>query len=107
MERLLQFVYDHLNACYGFRDLYRAKEKYSPTRVGARPITLTCPKYPTPGMLYAAVEIQNPHGIRGYIRIIFQRGTAQMEKMTCRQGMADTPEAWIYYKESGHGTFRS
>ena len=25
------------------------------------------PKYPTPGMLYAAVEIQNPHGIRGYI----------------------------------------
>ena len=20
------------------------------------------PKYPTPGMLYAAVEIQNPHG---------------------------------------------
>ena len=31
MERLLQFIYDHLNACYGFRDLYRAKEKYSPT----------------------------------------------------------------------------
>ena len=25
------------------------------------------PKYPTPSMLYAAVEIQNPHGIRGYI----------------------------------------
>ena len=27
-----------------------------------------------------------------------------MEKMTCRQGMADTSQAWIYYKESGHGT---
>ena len=27
-----------------------------------------------------------------------------MEKMTCRQGMADTPQAWIYYKESGRGT---
>lgn len=26
-----------------------------------------------------------------------------MEKMTCRQGMADTPQAWIYYKESGAG----
>ncbi len=26
-----------------------------------------------------------------------------MEKMICRQGMADTPQAWIYYKESGHG----
>ena len=27
-----------------------------------------------------------------------------MEKMICRQGMADTSQAWIYYKESGHGT---
>ena len=27
-----------------------------------------------------------------------------MEKMTCRQGMADTSQAWIYYKESGRGT---
>ena len=26
-----------------------------------------------------------------------------MEKMICHQGMADTPKAWIYYKESGHG----
>ena len=26
-----------------------------------------------------------------------------MEKMICRQGMADTPQAWIYYKESGAG----
>ena len=26
-----------------------------------------------------------------------------MEKMTCHQGMADTPKAWIYYKESGAG----
>lgn len=24
-----------------------------------------------------------------------------MEKMTCHQGMADTPQVWIYYKESG------
>ena len=26
-----------------------------------------------------------------------------MEKMICRQGMADTSQAWIYYKESGRG----
>lgn len=31
VEKLLCFAYDHLNDCYGFRDLYRAKEKYSPT----------------------------------------------------------------------------
>ena len=54
-------------------------------------------------MLYAAVEIQNPHGIRGYILTLLKgRNVAQMEKMTCRQGMADTSQAWIYYKESGH-----
>ena len=66
MERLLQFIYDHLNACYGFRDLYRAKEKYSPTE-WVPSYYAYLPKYPTPSMLYAAVEIQNPHGIRGYI----------------------------------------
>ena len=27
-----------------------------------------------------------------------------MEKITGKKGVADTPEAWIYYKESGHGT---
>lgn len=66
LERLLQFIYDHLNACYGFRDLYRAKEKYSPTE-WVPSYYAYLPKYPTPSMLYAAVEIQNPHGIRGYI----------------------------------------
>ena len=72
MERLLQFIYDHLNACYGFRDLYRAKEKYSPTE-WVPSYYAYLPKYPTPSMLYAAVEIQNPHGIRGYI-LTFLKG---------------------------------
>ena len=27
-----------------------------------------------------------------------------MEKMICRQGMADTSQVWIYYRESGRGT---
>ena len=67
MEHLLEFVYEHLNSCYGFRDLYRAKEKYSPTE-WVPSYYAYLPKYPTPGMLYATVEIQNPHGIRGYIR---------------------------------------
>lgn len=26
-----------------------------------------------------------------------------MEKLVCRRGMADTPDAWIYYKDSGQG----
>ena len=103
MERLLQFIYDHLNACYGFRDLYRAKEKYSPTE-WVPSYYAYLPKYPTPGMLYAAVEIQNPHGIRGYILTLLKGELHKWKKMTCRQGMADTPQVWIYYKESGRGT---
>ena len=72
IEHLLQFVYDHLNDCYGFRDLYRAKEKYSPTE-WVPSYYAYLPKYPTPGMFYATVEIQNPHGIRGYI-LTFLKG---------------------------------
>lgn len=73
MERLLQFIYDHLNDCYGYRDLYRAKKKYSPTE-WVPSYYAYLPKYPTPSMLYAAVEIQNPHGIRGYILTILKGG---------------------------------
>lgn len=67
VERLLRFVYDHLNECYGFRDLYRAKEKYSPTQwVPSYYVYL--PKIPKPEMFYAVVRIQNPQGIWDYIR---------------------------------------
>lgn len=63
VERLLRFVYNNLNDCYGFKDLYRAKEKYSPTEwIPAYYIYL--PKHPTPDMFYAVVKIQNPNGIR-------------------------------------------
>ena len=71
MERLLRFIYDHLNDCYGYRDLYQAKKKYSPTE-WVPSYYAYLPKYPTPSMLYAAVEIQNPHGIRGYILTILK-----------------------------------
>lgn len=79
MERLLQFIYDHLNSCYGFRNLYRAKEKYSPTE-WVPSYYAYLPKYPTPGMLYATVEIQNPHGIRGYILTVLKGGLKQWKK---------------------------
>ena len=67
VERLLDFVYDHLNDCYGFRDLFRAKEKYSPTE-WVPSYYAYLPKLPSPSMLYAVVEIQNPKGIRGYVK---------------------------------------
>lgn len=65
VERLLRFVYDHLNDCYGFRDLYRAKEKYSPTEwVPSYYVYL--PRIPTPDMFYAVARIQNPRGMWDY-----------------------------------------
>ena len=67
VERLLRFVYEHLNECYGFRDLYRAKEKYSPTE-WCPSYYVYLPKIPTPEMFYAIVRIQNPQGIWDYVR---------------------------------------
>lgn len=66
VERLLRFVYDHLNECYGFRDLYRAKEKYSPTQ-WLPSYYVYLPKLPTPDMFYAVARIQNPQGIWNYV----------------------------------------
>ena len=62
MERLLRF---------GYRDLYQATKKYSPAE-WVSSYYAYLPKYPTPSMLYAAVEIQNPHGTRGYIMTILK-----------------------------------
>lgn len=69
VERLLQFVYDHLNACYGFRDLYRAKEKYSPT-AWLPSYYAYLPAIPSPDMFYAVVKIQNPQGMGDYVRAL-------------------------------------
>ncbi len=62
MERLLRF---------GYRDLYQATKKYSPAE-WVPSYYAYLPKYLTPSMLYAAVEIQNPHGTRGYIMTILK-----------------------------------
>lgn len=71
IEKLLQFVYKNLNECYGFRDLYRAKEKYSPTDwLPAYYVYL--PKIPTPKMFYAVAKIQNPKGLRDYAKSLIK-----------------------------------
>lgn len=57
-EKLLNFVYEHLNSCYGFKDLRRAKENYSPTR-WVPGYYAWLPRVPAPEMFYAAVRIQN------------------------------------------------
>ena len=70
VEQFLRFIYNHLNDCYGFKDLYRAKEKYSPTEwLPAYYVYL--PKHPTPDMFYAVVKIQNPDSIKEGIGSIY------------------------------------
>lgn len=78
VQRLLEFVYHHLNDCYGFQDLYRAKEKYSPTE-WLPEYYAYLPKIPTPNMFYAVVRIQNPKGIMDYVRS-FLKGRIQRKK---------------------------
>lgn len=67
MTRLLEFVYHNLNSCYGFKDLFRAKEKYSPNE-WLPGYYVYLPKVPRPQMLYAVVRIQNPQGVLDYIK---------------------------------------
>lgn len=69
MTRLLDFVYNNLNRCYGFKDLFRAKEKYSPNE-WLPGYYVYLPKVPRPQMLYAIVRIQNPLGVLDYMKAI-------------------------------------
>lgn len=79
MEKLLEFVYEHLNQCYGFKDLYRAKEKYSPT-VWEPSYYAYLPKIPSPDMFYAVVKIQNPQGILDFFRSVKLPGPKKQQE---------------------------
>lgn len=67
IEKLLQFVYEHLNSCYGFKNLYRAKENYSPTE-WLPGYYAWLPKLPAPEVFYAVVRIQNQQGVKDFAR---------------------------------------
>jgi len=69
MEAVLDFVYEHLNSCYGFKDLYRTKASYSPTH-WVPGYYAFLPKIPRTSMLYAIVRIQDENGIRGYAKVL-------------------------------------
>jgi hypothetical protein len=63
IEKLLNFVYEHLNACYGFKNLYKAKENYSPT-AWVPGYYAWLPRMPDPQMLYADGPHPEPPGPR-------------------------------------------
>lgn len=61
-EKILNFVYEHLNSCYGFKNLYQTKASYSPTE-WVPGYYAFLPKFPTPPMMYAIVRIQDKGGL--------------------------------------------
>jgi len=64
--KLLDFIYEKCNKFYGFKDLHRAKEKYSPT-VWAPGYFVYSSKSITPEIAYASIKIQNPGGVKDFL----------------------------------------
>ncbi|MDR2833112.1 MAG: phosphatidylglycerol lysyltransferase domain-containing protein, partial [Streptococcaceae bacterium] len=71
VARMLQFVYNNLNSIYGFKSLYQAKVKYSPTHWNPNYFAYR-PKVPTPQMLYAVVRIHNQEGMFDFVKAFFK-----------------------------------
>jgi phosphatidylglycerol lysyltransferase len=67
VEKVLNFAYEHLNACYGFKNLYQTKASYSPTE-WIPGYYVFSPKFLTPAMMYAIVRIQNNGGVHDFAK---------------------------------------
>jgi len=78
--KLLNFVYEHLNSFYGFKSLYVAKDKYSPSLWIPEYFVYSTKTF-TPEIAYAIVRIQNPGGISDYFKGIL-KSKAIPEKKT-------------------------
>jgi len=73
--KLLNYVYEHMNAFYGFKALFVAKEKYAPT-IWVPQYFVFSTKTMTPEIAYTIVRIQNPGGIGDFFKG-FLKGKAQ------------------------------
>lgn len=82
-EKVLKFVYEHLNSCYGFKNLYHTKASYSPT--GWVPgYYAFLPRFFSPSMMYAIVRIQNKGGVRDFARAFLSgRGKTDQKASVC------------------------
>lgn len=65
--KLLNTIYEKMNSVYGFKALYQTKLKYNPTYWEPNYYVYYPPIF-TPAMAYAIVRIQNPLGIKDYIK---------------------------------------
>ena len=74
-EKLLNQFYERFNRFYGFKDLQVAKKKYGPTEWLPQYFIYTSKRLTLP-LVYAAIAVQSPTGIKGYFAnsVFFRRG---------------------------------
>ncbi|MCL2655676.1 MAG: phosphatidylglycerol lysyltransferase domain-containing protein [Coriobacteriia bacterium] len=65
-ERRLNQVYERFNRFYGFKDLKVAKKKYGPSEWRPQYFVYTGKRL-SPQLVYAAIAIQSPAGIKGFL----------------------------------------
>lgn len=65
--KLLNLIYEKMNDVYGFKTLYNTKLKYNPTYWEPAYYVFYPPVF-TPALAYAIIKIQNPLGVKDYIR---------------------------------------
>jgi phosphatidylglycerol lysyltransferase len=65
--KLLNTIYEKMNDVYGFKTLYQTKLKYNPTYWEPNYYVYYPPIF-SPAMAYAIIRIQNPLGIKDYIK---------------------------------------
>lgn len=67
--KLLNTVYEKMNDVYGFKALYQAKLKYNPTNWEPCYYVYD-PPHLTPSVAYSIIRIQNPLGIKDYVKAL-------------------------------------
>jgi len=74
--KLLNLVYKKMNHLYGFQSLYQTKLKYNPTVWEPSYYVYDTPVL-TPAMAYAIVKVQNPLGLKDFVKSFFHNIRAE------------------------------
>ena len=62
----MDYIFENLNAFYGFKSLYQYKHKYAPTSWESRYLAFY-PKALTIKVAYAIIKSQNPKAVSDYL----------------------------------------
>lgn len=79
--KFLNIIYEKMNHVYGFKTLYNTKVKYNPTCWEPSYYVFYPPVF-TPALAYAIIRIQNPMGIKDYMKAFFRN--MKKEKSQCK-----------------------